>query len=87
MAQIESMLLQGSETEESIDILLKLARLESNSMRSALMYHLVSGAADAYACMAHGVSKGNFSRDLKKINNVARDIDRYFEINYKKSAS
>lgn len=85
MAEIQNILLAGNETEESVEILLSLTKLSSESMKKALMYHLVNGAADTYACLAFSVTQSNFSRDLKKLNDVARKIDKYFELNYRKS--
>ena len=80
---METYLLPGHETEQSIDILLSMTSLKSDGMRKALRYHLVNGAADKYACIVGGVTKGNFSRDLKKLNDIAKKIDDYVNLNYK----
>lgn len=85
MAEINSILCPGIESKESVEILLSLTKLSSEPMKKALMYHFVNGAADNYCYMAFSVTPSNFARDVKKLNEVAKKIDKYFEINYKKS--
>ncbi|HEY7866887.1 MAG TPA: hypothetical protein VIC51_12900 [Psychromonas sp.] len=84
MAQIENILLPGAESEESIDILIGLTGMRSDAMRKALIFHFVNGAADVYCYAISGVSASNFTRDVKKLNKVAREIDKYLELNYRK---
>lgn len=81
---LENILLPGMETEKGIDILISLTRMNSDNMRHALMRHYVNGWSDATACSCSGVSLSNFSRDSKKLNEVARLIDTYHELNYKR---
>jgi hypothetical protein len=85
--QIKNILCQGAETKESVEILFGLARLTSQNVKDSLLYHLVTGAADYYCCMAHGIEPSNFSRDLKKLNKVAGEIDKYLDLNYGKYKS
>lgn len=83
--EIKNILCAGLESSEGVEILLSLTKLSSDQMKKALTIHLVNGADDTTAVMISGVSKSNFSRDLKKLNEVARKIDKYHELNYNKS--
>lgn len=85
--QIENVLCRGNEIKESVDILVRLARLTSKDMKKALVYHLVNGAIEEHCCIIHGVEKSNFTRDLKKLNKVAKEMDKYLELNYSKYKS
>ena len=84
MAQIESMLCQGLESEKSIDILLSLTKIKSESVADAIKMHFVSGAQIQAAADTYDISKGNLSRDIKKLNVIAAKINQYFEMNYSK---
>ena len=83
--QIQHMLAPGLESIESFTIILSLTSLRSENMIRALRIHLVQGVSIENACATAGVSTSNFHRDLGLLNDVARKIDRYFEINYRKS--
>ncbi len=85
MTEIKNVLCAGLESEESIDIIISMTKLSSEKMIKALKYHLVNGAAEKMAVAAFGVTQSNFNRDLSKLNDVARKIDKYFELNYRKS--
>lgn len=85
MAQINNILCPGLESAEGVDILLSFTKCSSQPMQKALKLYLVNGADESTAVMMTGAIKSNFNRDLKKLNEVARKIDQYFELNYKKS--
>ena len=82
--ELQNILLPGHESEESLDILISLTNMRSEEMAHALRRHYVNGWSDSTACSVAGVSLSNFNRDCKKLNDVARRIDKYFELNYKK---
>jgi hypothetical protein len=81
---IESMLVQGMESEKSIDLLISMTKIKSDSVVSAIKMHFVGGAQVQAAADTYDLSKGNLSRDIKKINEIAAKINQYFEINYSK---
>lgn len=85
--QIENVLCRGLENEKSLDIIFRFARLTSKDMKKALVYHLVNGAIEEHCCIVYGVEKSNFTRDLKKLNKIAKEIDNYLELNYSKYKS
>lgn len=84
MAQIESMLCQGLESKESIDLLLSLTKIKSESVKKAIKMHFVYGAQVQASADANSLEKSNLSRDIKKLNAVAVKINQYFEMNYSK---
>jgi len=81
---IESMLVQGQESEKSIDLLLSLTKIKGESVIGAIKMHFVSGAQVQAAADTYDLSKGNLSRDIKKLNVIAVKINSYFELNYPK---
>ena len=81
---IESMLVQGMESNQSIDLLISMTKIKSESVIDALKTHLVDGAAVQMAAEKNGLEKGNLSRDIKKLNVIAVKINQYFEMNYSK---
>lgn len=83
--EIQNILCAGLESREGVEILLSFTKCSSEQMKKALTLHLVNGADESTAVMMSGAIKSNFNRDLKKLNEVARKIDKYFELNYKKS--
>jgi hypothetical protein len=82
MAQIESMLCQGHESEDGIELLISMTKIKSESVISAIKFHFVAGAQIQAAADAYGLEKSNLSRDIKKLNLLAVKINQYFEINY-----
>jgi hypothetical protein len=84
MAQIESMLCQGNESAESIDLLISMTKIKSEGAISAIKYHFVDGAQIQAAADTYSLEKSNLSRDIKKLNLLAVKINRYFEMNYSK---
>lgn len=76
---IVSSLVQGFETEENIIMLIGFTDMDSEKMQGALISHYANGASSKIACSLNGVTAGNFSRDKKRIEGVARQIDNYNE--------
>lgn len=70
-------LLEGNETEETLDILLGFTRMDSKGMKKALRLHLVEGWDEELSISCSGVSQSNFSRDLKKLNVIAEKIYKF----------
>lgn len=81
---IESMLVQGQESEKSIDLLISMTKIKSEQVIDALKMHFVAGAQLQMSAEANGLEKSNLSRDVKKINLIAAKINQYFEENYSK---
>jgi len=86
-AQIENILCAGTEKAEGVKILLSLTDMTSENMEGALIDHLVTGHPATVSCALNGVTKSNFSRDLKTLNKVANKLDKYFELYYTKSVN
>lgn len=84
--QVQTLLIQGMETQRSIEILLSFAGITSEKMIGALESHFIAGNNVQNSADLNGVSKSNLSRDIKKLNLVASKINEYFEINYNKSS-
>ena len=71
---------QGMVKPEKFDILFRLAGFKSDSVIEALRDYLVKGYAPSVASDLNGVQRSNFSRDYKKLNTVAADVERCKEI-------
>jgi hypothetical protein len=81
---IESMLVQGMESEKSIDLLISMTKIKSEPVIDALKAHFVEGSHVQIAAEKNGLEKSNLTRDIKKINVIAVKMNEYFEINYSK---
>jgi len=79
---IESMLCQGMESKKGLDILIGMTKIKSKPVINALYMHFNEGVNKKDAAEANGLTDGNLSRDIKKINARAVEINNYFEINY-----
>lgn len=63
-------LLQGMEKADKVGLLLELTSISSDSLKSALTEHLVKGTAAPMVCTIYDVKQQNFSRGLKRLNEV-----------------
>lgn len=60
--------------------LISMSGLRSDGMIKSLKSYLVSGADEQLATLGNGVTQSNFSRDLKKLENLFASIVKYNEI-------
>ena len=72
----------GQEPLERCDLLIVLARLESDAMKGALRAYLVNGISKSNACEAFGVLAPNFTVALSKLEKAAKIVERIKEIDY-----
>ena len=75
-------LIQGQECHEKIDIIIKHARLESENMIAAIIDHYCFNMTKTEAALMNDVKLPNLSRDIKKVNVVAGDIERIKELDW-----
>jgi hypothetical protein len=81
----------GSQTQERLSIVLKLANKLSDNTKAALTKHLVNGWDVDTVCNCFDMKQPNFSRALKTVNEVnhlieqAKDYDLYHLSDVKKS--
>ena len=76
-------LLKGAETEAGILKLLELKpRMNSESMKKALVRHFVNGWDEALIVSCCGVKASNLNRDIKKLNEVATIVNEYVVDHY-----
>ncbi|KXO13292.1 hypothetical protein AKG98_3513 [Moritella sp. JT01] len=78
-------LTKGLETEERINLLLKLTKIGSENIKIALVDHLTKGLTENDAAMLNGVSQQNFNRALKRLNTVAGVVEKVKELDWNKS--
>jgi len=76
-------LIKGVETESGILKLLELKpRMNSESMKKALIRHFVNGWDEALIVSCCGVKASNLNRDIKKLNEVATIVSEYVSEHY-----
>ena len=76
-------LLKGAETEAGILKLLELKpRMNSESMKKALLRYFVNGWDEALIAECCGVEASNLNRDIKKLNEVATIVNEYVVDHY-----
>lgn len=75
-------LVQGQECREKIDIMIKHARLESENMIAAIVDHYCFNMTKTEAALMNDVKLPNLSRDIKKVNVEAGDIERVKELDW-----
>jgi hypothetical protein len=80
-------LLAGSEPAARVELLLSLTRINSEDVKAALRDHLVKGVSDSNAIAIHGITKSNFSRALKRLNEVAAIVEQIKDIDWEKFKS
>jgi len=65
------MLVRGLEEESRVNLIMKLTRIDSEGVKSALIDHLTKGLSEDDAAMLNDVRQQNFNRALKRLNEVA----------------
>ncbi len=78
-----SVLLAGMESEERIRLLLKLTDISNEEGQDALVMHLKIGTCASVCCVSYNVAAPNFSRALKRLNEVAGIVESIKEIDWK----
>lgn len=73
-------LVQGMETTEKINCLLKLTKITSERKIKALHYHLVNGADITNAAMAYSLPQPKLTEVVNDLNEVAGHCEKYHEI-------
>lgn len=63
-------LLQGKESELTINLLVELTSFTSESIKACMYQHYVKGLSDDMCCMIYDVKRQNFNRAVKRINEV-----------------
>ena len=76
-----NVLLAGSESQERVELLLKLTKI-SEQHAKAISMHLVTGVSEDYAAGVYSVNKSNLSRSLKALNETAKVVERIKEIDW-----
>lgn len=69
-SRIVHALLQGMEESEKVSLLLELTNINSEALKTALLDHLVKGTPARMIPIIHDVKQQNFSRGLKRLNEV-----------------
>jgi len=73
-------LFAGHMDDIEFDQLISMSGLRSDGMIKSLKLHLVNGWDERLAISGNGVTQSNFSRDLKKLENLSASIVKYNEI-------
>lgn len=73
-------LFSGLITTQEFNHLYSMSGLKSDDMYNVLYSHLVECQTPRIAIMSSGVSQSNFNRDLKKLERIYRQIQKYNEI-------
>lgn len=73
-------LFAGSMSLEEFEHVISMTGLRSEGMIDSLRGHLVTGFDEGIATLGNGVSQGNFSRDLKKVEKLYGQLQKYNEI-------
>lgn len=63
-------LIQGMESEKTIDLLFELTSIRDEKLICAIKYHLVDGATKPVAYNTYGVTQQAFSQALKRLGHI-----------------
>lgn len=69
------MLVKGLEEKLRVNLMMKLTRIDSENVKSALIDHLTKGLSEDDAAMLNDVRQQNFNRALKRLNEVATIVE------------
>lgn len=69
------MLVKGLEEKSRVNLMMKLTRIDSKNIKSALIDHLTKGLSEDDAAMLNDVRQQNFNRALKRLNEVATIVE------------
>ena len=86
MARKTSYVYQGSESPERFDLLIELSGFRSEKQIQTMKDHLVKGVPiEAAMVMNEVTNKSNLERDLAKINDIAKTIEKIKDIDWSKA--
>ena len=73
-------LLPGSESKDRVELLLKLTKMNSGSLKRAIYDHLVVGHSQRNAAELNGLPTQNLNRSISKLEEVAMLVEEIKEI-------
>lgn len=76
------LLVKGIEPQERVNLIMKLTKIKSENIRSALIDHLSKGLSANDAAMLNDVPQQNFNRALKRLNEVAAVVEEIKEFDW-----
>jgi hypothetical protein len=77
-------LIQGGESAERLQLLLKLTNIESPDIVAALQDHFVTGHQDTVAAVRNNVKKSNLSRAIARLEQVTFTVEQIKELDWQK---
>lgn len=77
---------RGSETRERMELLLKLTKITSENMISAIIDHYVNGLRQEHAALLNGIKQQNLNRTVKRLNELAGVVEQIKEIDWKSAS-
>ena len=72
----------GLESAPRVNLLLKLTRIGSENIKSAIIDCLVKGYEETEAALLNDVKQQNFNRAMKRLNEIAAIVEDIKEIDY-----
>ena len=86
MTRKTSYIYQGSESPEWFDLLIELSGFRSEKQIQTMKDNLVKGVPiEAAMVMNEVTNKSNLERDLAKINDIAKTIEKIKDIDWSKA--
>ena len=80
-------LIAGGESNERVELLLSLTKINSEPLRDSIVDHLCVGHAEKDAVLLNGVTQSNFNRAMKKLNDVAGIVEKIKELDWERLKS
>ena len=77
-------IVKGSESIERIKLLLKLTKIKSEKMKSAIVDHYVNGLKEAHAALLNDVKQQNLNKALKRLNEMAGVVEEIKEYDWQR---
>lgn len=77
-------IIKGSEPIERVLLLLKLTKIKSENMKSAIIDHYVNGLKEGHAALLNDVKQQNLNKALKRLNKQAGVVEEIKEYDWKK---
>ena len=79
-------LLSGMESQERIYLLLKFTSIRSQELKQALNAHLVDGLPAIRSAARFGITNGNFTRALNRLESAAKTVEQIKELDFYKNS-
>ena len=80
-------LLPGSESKERVKLLLKLTKMNSEAVRSAVLDHLCKGHSERNTAELNGVPLQNFNRAMLRLNELAGVVEEIKALDWERFKS